>query len=108
MAAGAMSAAGGWATTCTSSAGNYCGGNECAATPGRWRPESRQRQSQPPSPTGAGSLSPEMFEVLLVTAGNFRRSTVCRDYPRPALYYFAFNLTLTIQSKPVRDWICAG
>jgi integrase len=23
-------------------------------------------------------------------------------------YYFAFNLTLTIQSKPVRDWICAG
>src|ERR1035441_3875144 len=30
------------------------------------------------------------------------------DYPRPALYYFAFNLTLTIQSKPVRDWIWAG
>ena len=24
------------------------------------------------------------------------------------LYYFAFNLTLTIQSKPVRDWIWAG
>ena len=24
------------------------------------------------------------------------------------LYYLAFNLTLTIQSKPVRDWIWAG
>jgi len=24
------------------------------------------------------------------------------------LYYFAFNLILTIQSKPVRDWISAG
>jgi len=23
-------------------------------------------------------------------------------------YYFAFDITLTIQSKPVRDWIWAG
>src|ERR1039457_90559 len=29
-------------------------------------------------------------------------------YQPDVLYYFAFNLTLTIQSKPVREWIWAG